>query len=42
MVWTSKRVWHNLESLTPDSVIIECKVGPFVEHEVEGVMEVKC
>lgn len=36
-----KGVWHNLESLAPDSVIFECKEGPFVELEVEGVMTVK-
>ncbi len=36
-----KNVWHNLESLEPDSVIFECKEGPFVPHEVEGVMTVK-
>ena len=36
-----KGVWHNLESLAPDSVIFECKEGPFVPHEVEGVMTVK-
>ena len=36
-----KGVWHNLESLEPDSVIFECKEGPFVEHEVEGILEVK-
>lgn len=35
-----KGVWHNLESLEPDSVIFECKEGPFVPHEVEGVMTV--
>jgi len=34
-----KNVWHNIESLAPNSVIFECKEGPFVEHEVEGVME---
>ena len=33
-----KNVWHKLESLEPGSVIFECKEGPFVEHEVEGVM----
>jgi len=33
-----KNVWHNIESLAPNSVIFECKEGPFVEHEVEGVM----
>lgn len=36
-----KGVWHNLESLEPDSVIFECKEGPFVPHEVEGVLTVK-
>ena len=32
-----KNVWHKLEALT-SSVIFECKQGPFVPHEVEGVM----
>lgn len=36
-----KGVWHNLESLEPDSVIFECKEGPFVPHEVEGILTVK-
>ena len=36
-----KNVWHKLESLESGSVIFECKEGPFVEHEVEGVLEVK-
>ena len=36
-----KGVWHKLESLESGSVIFECKEGPFVEHEVEGVLEVK-
>ena len=36
-----KNIWHNLESLAPDSVIFECKEGPFVPQEVEGVLEVK-
>ena len=34
-----KGVWHNLESLAPDSVIFECKEGPFVPHEAEGVLK---
>ena len=34
-----KGVWHKLESLEPGSVIFECKAGPFVEHEVEGVLD---
>ena len=36
-----KGVWHKLESLAPASVIFECKEGPFVPHEVEGILEVK-
>lgn len=36
-----KGVWHTLESLESGSCIFECKEGPFVEHEVEGVLEVK-
>lgn len=35
-----KNVWHNLESLEPGSVIFECKEGPFVPHEVEGILEI--
>lgn len=33
-----KGVWHKLESLEPGSVIFECKEGPYVPHEVEGVL----
>lgn len=36
-----KNVWHKLECLESGSVFFECKEGPFVEHEVEGVMTVK-
>ncbi len=36
-----KGVWHNIESLEPDSVFFECKEGPFVPHEQEGILEVK-
>ena len=36
-----KGVWHNLESLETGSVIFECKEGPFVPHEVEGVLEMQ-
>ena len=36
-----KGVWHKLESLEPGSVIFECKEGPFVEHEVDGILNVK-
>ena len=34
-----KGVWHKLESLEPGSVIFECKEGPFVPHEVEGILQ---
>lgn len=33
-----KNVWHKLESLESGSVIFECKEGPFVEQEEEGVL----
>ena len=36
-----KNVWHNLESLEPNSVIFECKEGPFVPHEEEGVLRLQ-
>ena len=36
-----KGVWHKLESLESGSVIFECKEGPFVEHEVEGILTVQ-
>lgn len=35
-----KNVWHNLESLESGSVIFECKEGPFVPHEVDGILDV--
>ena len=34
-----KGVWHNVECLEPGSVIFECKEGPFVPHEEEGVLK---
>ena len=34
-----KNVWHKLESLESGSVIFECKEGPFVPHEEEGVID---
>ena len=34
-----KGVWHTIEAIDPDSVIFECKEGPFVEHEVDGILE---
>lgn len=36
-----KGVWHTLESLEAGSVIFERKEGPFVEHEVDGILELK-
>ena len=35
-----KGVWHTIECLEEDSVIFECKEGPFVEHEVDGILSV--
>lgn len=35
-----KNVWHKLEAIE-SSVIFECKLGPFVPHEEEGVLKVK-
>lgn len=34
-----KGVWHTIEAMEPKSVIFECKEGPFVEHEVDGILE---
>ena len=34
-----KNVWHKLESLESGSVIFECKEGPYVPHEEEGVLD---
>ena len=36
-----KGVWHTIEALEPKSVIFECKEGPFVEHEVDGILNVE-
>ena len=36
-----KGVWHTIEALEPNSVIFECKEGPFVEHEVDGILKVE-
>ena len=36
-----KNVWDRMESLKAGSVIFECKEGPFVPHEEEGILEVK-
>ena len=34
-----KGVWHKVESLATNSCFFECKEGPFVEHEVEGILQ---
>lgn len=34
-----KGIWHNLECLESDSVFFECKEGPFVPHEVDGILQ---
>ena len=34
-----KGVWHKLESLETGSVVFECKEGPFVPHEIDGILE---
>ncbi|MBR6714859.1 MAG: WbuC family cupin fold metalloprotein [Prevotella sp.] len=35
-----KNTWHGLECLESGSVIFEVKEGPFVEHEVDGILKV--
>ena len=34
-----KGVWHKLECIEEDSVFFECKEGPFVPHEQDGILE---
>lgn len=34
-----KNVWHTVEALELGSVIFECKEGPYVPHEEEGILE---
>ena len=34
-----KNTWHTLQVEEP-SVVFECKEGPFVPHEVEGILEI--
>lgn len=36
-----KGVWYRLESLESGSVVFECEEGPFVPHEVEGVLNIE-
>ena len=39
--WQGTGTWHTIEPLEPNSVIFECKEGPFVEHEVDGILNVE-
>ena len=34
-----KGVWHKVESLESGSVFFECKEGPIVPHEEDGILE---
>ena len=34
-----KGVWHTIEAIEADSCIFECKEGPFVPHEQDGILE---
>lgn len=34
-----KGVWHKVESLETGSCFFECKEGPFVPHEEDGILE---
>ena len=36
-----KDTWHNVECLEAGSVIFEVKEGPFVEHEIDGILAIK-
>lgn len=35
-----ENVWHTIAALEP-SVIFECKAGPFIPHEIEGILKVE-
>ena len=36
-----KNVWHTVEAMEPRSVIFECKEGPYVPHEEEGILTIE-
>ncbi len=36
-----KNTWHTVECLESGTVVFEVKEGPFVTHEVDGILEVK-
>lgn len=35
-----KNTWHNVVCLESGSVIFEVKEGPFVEHEIDGILHI--
>ena len=35
-----KGVWHKVESMESRSCFFECKEGPFIPHEEDGILEV--
>ena len=37
----AKGVWHKVESLATGSCFFECKEGPFVPHEVDGILDIE-
>ena len=36
-----KGVWHKVESLATNSCFFECKEGPFVPHEEDGILKIE-
>lgn len=36
-----KNTWHNVECLESGSIIYEVKEGPFVPHELDGILNIK-
>ncbi|MBR4388301.1 MAG: WbuC family cupin fold metalloprotein [Prevotella sp.] len=36
-----KNTWHDVECLETGSVLFETKEGPFVEHEKDGILEIR-
>ncbi len=36
-----KNTWHTVECLEPNTVVFEVKEGPFVPHEIDGILEIK-
>lgn len=36
-----KGVWHTLEAIDANSVIFECKEGPFVPYEEDGILRIR-